>query len=71
MHKKYGFARLGAADGAVKNAIFGYNSGGLYKLGTRAELNNDGIARLMTAYLEGGGRRSNAAYEYVARRALG
>jgi hypothetical protein len=54
----------------VKNAIFGYNSAQLYKLDIRAELHNDGMAKLKTAYLEQGGQRSNAAYGYVARRAL-
>jgi predicted TIM-barrel fold metal-dependent hydrolase len=70
LQKKYGFAPLGPADGMVKNAIFGYNSAQLYKLDIRAELHNDGMAKLKTAYLEQGGQRSNAAYGYVARRAL-
>jgi uncharacterized protein len=55
----------------VKNAIFGYNSAQIYKLDIRAELQNDGMAKIKTAYLEQGGERSNAAYGYVARRALG
>jgi hypothetical protein len=54
----------------VKNAIFGYNSAQLYKLDIRADLQNDGIAKIKTAYLEQGGERSNTAYGYVARRAL-
>ena len=70
LQKKYSFAPLGSADGMVKNAIFGYNSAQLYKLDIRAELHNDGMAKLKTAYLEQGGQRSNAAYGYVARRAL-
>jgi hypothetical protein len=70
LQKKYGFAPLGAADGMVKNAIFGYNSAQLYKLDIRADLHNDGIAKIKTAYLDQGGQRSNAAYGYVARRAL-
>ena len=70
LQKKYGFAPLGAADGMLKNAIFGYNSAQLYKLDIRADLQNDGIAKIKTAYLEQGGQRSNAAYGYVARRAL-
>lgn len=69
LQKKYGFAPLGPADGMVKNAIFGYNSAQLYKLDIRAELHNDGMAKLKTVYLEQGGQRSNAAYGYVARRA--
>jgi uncharacterized protein len=71
MQKKWGFAPLGPANGVVKNAIFGYNSAQIYKVDIRAELQNDGIAKLKTAYLERGGRRSNTAYGYVARRALG
>jgi len=70
LQKKYGFAPLGPADGMVKNAIFGYNSAQLYKLDIRADLQNDGIAKIKTAYLEQGGERSNTAYGYVARRAL-
>ena len=42
-----GFAPLGAADGAVKSAIFGYNSARLYKLDLRAEL--PGIATNLLA----------------------
>jgi uncharacterized protein len=70
MQKKFGFAPLGPADGMVKQAIFGFNSARLYNLDIRAHLQNDGIAKLKTAYLEQGGQRSNAAYGYVARRAL-
>ena len=36
MMAKHGFQPLGAADGAVKSAIFGYNSARLYKLDLRA-----------------------------------
>ena len=71
LQKKYGFAPLGLADGTVKNAIFGYNSAQLYKLDLRADLQNDGIAKIKAAYLEDGGQRSNTAYGYVSRRALG
>jgi predicted TIM-barrel fold metal-dependent hydrolase len=69
LQRKFGFAPLGAANGMLKNAIFGYNSAQIYKLDIRAELHNDGMAKLKTAYLEQGGERSNAAYGYVARRA--
>jgi len=69
LQKKFGFAPLGAANGMLKNAIFGYNSAQIYKLDIRAELHNDGMAKLKTAYLEQGGQRSNTAYGYVARRA--
>jgi predicted TIM-barrel fold metal-dependent hydrolase len=69
MQKKSGFAPLGPADGLVKQAIFGFNSARLYNLDIRAELHNDGIAKIKTAYLQHGGERSNTAYGYVARRA--
>jgi predicted TIM-barrel fold metal-dependent hydrolase len=70
MQKKWGFAPLGPADGLVKQAIFGLNSARIYSLDIRAELHNDGIAKIKTAYLEQGGERSNTAYGYIARRAL-
>jgi predicted TIM-barrel fold metal-dependent hydrolase len=71
LQKKYGFASLGPADGTAKNAIFGYNAAQLYKLDLRADLHNDGIAKIKAACLEDGGERSNTAYGYVARRAFG
>src|SRR5207237_2995386 len=37
MQKKHGFTALGAADGTVKSAIFGYNAASFYKLDLRAE----------------------------------
>jgi predicted TIM-barrel fold metal-dependent hydrolase len=69
MQKKFAFAPLGSADGMVKQAIFGFNSARIYNLDIRAELHNDGIAKVKTAYLDQGGERSNTAYGYVARRA--
>jgi predicted TIM-barrel fold metal-dependent hydrolase len=69
MQKKFGFTPLGPADGLMKQAIFGFNSARMYNLDIRAELHNDGIAKMKTAYLEQGGERSNTAYGYVARRA--
>src|SRR5438876_5672927 len=71
MAQKHGFAPLGAADGAVKSAIFGYNSARLYKLDLRAELpaiGNDKLAAARAASLHAA-TRSNPAYGYVARRA--
>ena len=71
MAQKHGFAPLGAADGAVKSAIFGYNSARLYKLDLRAELppiDQDKLAAARTASLHTA-NRSNLAYGYVARRA--
>ena len=71
MAQKHGFAPLGAGDGAVKSAIFGYNSARLYKLDLRAELpliGKDKLAAARAASLHAG-TRSNLAYGYVARRA--
>ena len=62
---------VGAADGAVKSAIFGYNSARLYKLDLRAELpaiGKDKLAGARAASLHAA-TRSNLAYGYVARRA--
>ncbi len=53
MQKKYGFAPLGAADGPIKNQIFGYNSARLYNLNLRADyrpLTLDKFAQLKQEY---------------------
>src|SRR6266853_2020482 len=71
MMAKHGFAPLGPATGAVKSAVFGYNSARLYKLDLRAELpaiGRDKFAVERSASLHAA-TRSNAAYGYVARRA--
>jgi len=71
MMDKHGFAPLGPATGAVKSAIFGYNSVRLYKLDLRAELpaiSRDKFTVERSASLHAA-TRSNAAYGYVARRA--
>ena len=70
MQKKHGFAPLGAANGPVKGAIFGYNGARHYHLDLHAaanELPQDGIAKRKTAYLDNGGQRSNTAYGYVVK----
>ena len=70
MQKKHGFAPLGAADGPVKGAIFGYNGARHYHLDLHAAENQlplDGISTRKAAYLENGGSRSNAAYGYVVK----
>src|SRR6516164_8712816 len=72
MQKKFGFAPLGPADGAVKSAIFGYNAAQFYKLDLHADLaplENDRLATIKAAYLQDRPARSNAAYGYIARRA--
>jgi predicted TIM-barrel fold metal-dependent hydrolase len=74
MQKKYGFASLGAADGAVKGAILGYNSARLYNLNLRAAHTPlppdypDRLARMKAEYELGGAARSNAAYGFIRRR---
>jgi predicted TIM-barrel fold metal-dependent hydrolase len=67
MQKKYGFAPLGAADGSVKNAIFGENVARLYDFERHAGLGTqDRFAALKAAYRENGPGRSNLRYGYVA-----
>ncbi|WP_374405205.1 amidohydrolase family protein [Pelagerythrobacter sp.] len=69
MRTKYGFAELGPADGAVKNAIFGGNNARLYGI-TAAEADSvagDRVAAIRRDYLAGGAAPSNRRYGYVAR----
>ena len=68
MQKKHGFAPLGAADGMVKNAIFGYNSARLYDLNLRADygpMEIDKFAEIKREYELAGSLRDNATYGYV------
>jgi predicted TIM-barrel fold metal-dependent hydrolase len=72
MQKRFGFAPLGPADGAVKSAILGMNGVQHYKIALReADLSpweQDGIGKAKHAYLQQGGpERSNAAYGYVVK----
>ena len=69
MQRQYGFAPLGAADGEVKNAIFGGNNARLYDYSAaqRAALATDTLARARAAYEAAGVSRSNLAYGYVRR----
>jgi predicted TIM-barrel fold metal-dependent hydrolase len=67
MQKKYGFAPLGPADGAVKRQIFGDNSARLYKYDRRAELATDRIALAKLDYERSGDGRTNRRYGYVAK----
>jgi predicted TIM-barrel fold metal-dependent hydrolase len=70
MVKQHGFAKLGAADGLLKSAIFGGNTARLYGLETRAalgEITRDRIAAIRAEYVAAGGTRSNTRYGYVAR----
>jgi predicted TIM-barrel fold metal-dependent hydrolase len=70
MRKKHGFAPLGAADGMVKNAIFGFNSARLYNLKLRADnapYQTDRLAALKQEYRHAGGQPDNATYGFVAK----
>jgi uncharacterized protein len=67
MQKKHGFAPLGPADGAVKNAVFGENVARLYDYERHAALGTqDRFAALKVAYRQDGPGRSNLRYGYVA-----
>lgn len=71
LQKRYGYAPLGAADGLVKNAIFGGNNARLYGVAPqlRAELAGDPLTAYKTLYDKHGAGRTNLAYGYVRRRA--
>lgn len=69
MQKQYGFAPLGAADGAVKSAIFGGNNARLYDVNPKKaqlELKNDKLAAMKAEYDRQGREPSNLRYGYVA-----
>ena len=69
IQRKYGYAPLGAADGPVKNAIFGENNARIYnyKPEQRSELVNDQFAYNKAIYEKHGEGRTNLAYGYVNR----
>ncbi|MDG1462626.1 MAG: amidohydrolase family protein [Gammaproteobacteria bacterium] len=70
MQQKHGFAPLGAADGAVKNAIFGLNAAPLYNLDVdqfSEAVKPDAVEQMKAAYKTSGIGRSNVAYGYVAK----
>lgn len=69
MRKKHGFTSLGAADGALKNAIFGGNNARLYGV-TIAEgngLKHDRFSAIRNDYVREGTTPSNRRYGYVMR----
>lgn len=70
MQKKYGYKPLGAADGAVKNAILGGNNARLYRVSQKqqAEIVTDRVAQLKQTYEQEGPGRTNLAYGYVAKK---
>lgn len=68
LRRRHGFAPLGAADGPVKNAIFGGNGARLYGLdveASREQVAEDRIAAMKQAYHARGVGRSNLTYGYV------
>ncbi len=69
MQKKYGYQPLGAADGPVKNAIFGSNNARLYRVTQKqqAEIVGDRVAGIKETYEKHGPGRTNMAYGYVAK----
>jgi predicted TIM-barrel fold metal-dependent hydrolase len=67
MQKKYGFAPMGSADGAIKNGIFGHNVSRLYKYNYNAEVaKSDKLVSTKEEYERSGAERSNLRYGYVA-----
>ena len=69
LQRKHGFAPLGPADGAVKNAIFGQNAAPLYKLGKDfgyEPIQRDKVDQMKAEYQVSGIGRSNVAYGYVS-----
>jgi predicted TIM-barrel fold metal-dependent hydrolase len=68
MQKRFGFAVLGAADGPVKNAIFGGNTARLYGHQQHIESHlSDHLSEAKAAYLQHGATPSNMRYGYVRR----
>jgi uncharacterized protein len=67
MQKKYGYKPLGAANGPVKNAIFGGNNARLYRVSPKqqAAVLTDRVAQVRETYEKYGTDRSNLAYGYV------
>jgi len=66
MQRTHGFAPLGAADGPVKNAMFGENVARLYRYNRHAELAGPSrLAEIRTEYERRGIGRSNRRYGYI------
>jgi predicted TIM-barrel fold metal-dependent hydrolase len=66
MQKKFGFAPLGSADGAVKRAIFGENSARMYKYNIKkAVWRDDRFAAIKSDYERAGREPSNLRYGFV------
>jgi predicted TIM-barrel fold metal-dependent hydrolase len=72
MRKNHGFAPLGAADGPVKNAIFGGNVARLYNYPVEEfRKERDHFAHQRAEYEERGTDRSNLRYGYIRKPATG
>ncbi|MDB5728953.1 MAG: amidohydrolase [Noviherbaspirillum sp.] len=69
LQRKYGLAPLGAADGPIKNAIFGGNNARLYQVqpSLRSALASDRLASYKNLYDEHGAGRTNLAYGYALK----
>ena len=69
MQKKYGFTPLGAADGPLKNMVFGGTNAKLYNFDTskRTDIgpHRDRFALMKEQYEKSGPARSNLRYGYV------
>jgi predicted TIM-barrel fold metal-dependent hydrolase len=69
MQKKYGYAPLGPADGAVKTTMFGGNNARLYNIEPKKaelEFKDDKLSRIKADYAKNGAEPSNLRYGYVA-----
>ena len=68
MQRTFGFAPLGAADGAVKNAIFGENTARLYRHErTASPPLQDKLSTVKAAYEQAGPAPSNLRYGFIRR----
>ena len=69
MQKKYGFKPLGAADGALKNAIFAGNAMRIYNMHEKhaSAVHGDTFAAMKDDYERNGPGRSNLRYGYVVK----
>jgi predicted TIM-barrel fold metal-dependent hydrolase len=67
IQKKYGLAPMGAANGAVKNAILGGNNARLYGYTPKMQssLATDKLAYYKSIYEKHGSERTNLAYGYI------
>jgi predicted TIM-barrel fold metal-dependent hydrolase len=69
MQQKHGFKPLGAADGAVKTAIFSANAARLYDFDVQAavgDISLDQVSAVKAEYRANNEGRSNLRYGYVA-----